>query len=186
MSDLLVLICDLTNPHDGEPSLWDQLLAGVAKTGQSSGAKPASRLPTDAGVLSLVTEVETWTRRFEGRTVPARLRNMERRVVIARPQWTDTLTRWIREAHQALGLIRQPNVALPRGMRCHECGEAWVTECDTDGATMVTPCLVLIWQEPHRETIQEVACLACHGAWASDVLLDIAERNTEPIGVAIR
>lgn len=178
---LLRLVCDFVNPiptdHDGqpEPSLWDQLSAPSKRTGQAGGSKPGSRLPVDAGVLSIVTEVNLWTHHVAPHLVdvPDRMRFIERNVTgRLGDDWSKVLTRWIGEARDILGYTPQ-RIPLPRGTRCHECDEAWVDVTNDDGETVRQPCVVLVWSA-QRDAIDRFTCLACHGEWPACVLPDLA------------
>lgn len=197
MNDLLDAIGEFTNPYrenDGSvPSLWDQVLAGVTRSG-GAGGKPSSRPPVTSGQLSLVAEVERVCRtelsiagdtvshtrdgeRDGERDIPDELRRIHHHL---RPwpaqadRMAHEVRQWCAQARELLGLIPQ-RISLPRGTRCPACDQAWVDRVTDDGELVREPALVLLWSDDDR--VERYACLACHHDAEASELHDVAEHQ---------
>lgn len=177
-NNLLASICDLTNPTDGEPSLWEQLNTGVQQDAPLRRGAVKSKPPTATGPLSIIADIERWTRGCWGRGVPNKLRGIEESLrwhEKETAEWAVRVAAWVVESRQVLGLIRQVNVSLPRGTRCHGCGNAWVSTTNPDDQLVREPALVLMWVEPEREQVDRFGCRSCGQEWPASELHDLVE-----------
>lgn len=109
------------------------------------------------------TIVEMW------RDVPAELRAISANGRLgeeARTGWAERVADWIIQAKAALGQTT-PRIQLPRGTRCMDCEQAWVTVVE-DGEEVRQPALRLVWHG--NGTLHYVACQACgKSRWPADL-----------------
>lgn len=180
-----------TTEHITVPSMLDQLEADLAYsgTGSTGRAKPGSRPPLNANILSLMGEMEVilvdalvcdglskrGTLALSLRAVTAHVASTETPDAI--DWWARLVKGWCGEVTACLPGESEGDSQRPiRGMCCPTCA-TWTIERTQGGETFRDPAIVLVFA---ARLVRYALCRACGQSWfRGDPLLALADTAGE-------